>query len=208
MVISKQTIATGLESTLRAIDHERKAQTRYSRVKKASIYIMLFPILVVAASYTLTMMSFEKCDANNICETTTHFPLTFKVKERVHTRNALKEGAHEKYFWTGRLASQENYRAGELDGLSLRFNKNGTRLYEGHFKAGAKHGSERLFYKNGSVKAVRYFEEGLRAGGEHTFHKNGMVASFGRYSNDKQEGTFFRFSDIGNIIEERQEVVD
>ena len=71
-----------------------------------------------------------------------------------------KHGLHTRYFESGELQYECDYKDGELHGLYRGYYKSGELSYEWNYKDGEKHGLCRAYYRSGRL----YYESNYKDG--------------------------------------------
>ncbi len=82
-------------------------------------------------------------------------------------------GVWHRWHWNGQLAFEENYRAGELDGLFKAWDRSGRQWLETAYHAGRYDGDYVLLYKNGTTNKLRHYFEGKPIGRWLHFYEDG-----------------------------------
>ena len=90
------------------------------------------------------------------------------------------------WYWSdNQLASKQNYKDGEPEGLWEHYYKNGQLKDNGNFKDGVWEGLWEYYYENGQVQANYNFKEGLRDGLLERYYENGQLESKDCYKNSE-----------------------
>jgi antitoxin component YwqK of YwqJK toxin-antitoxin module len=91
------------------------------------------------------------------------------------------------WYWSdNQLASKQNYKDGEPEGLWEHYYKNGQLKDNGNFKDGVWEGLWEYYYENGQVQANYNFKEGLRDGLLERYYENGQLESKDCYKNNEK----------------------
>ncbi len=81
------------------------------------------------------------------------------------------------YHNTGTKSYEENWKDGELDGLSTNWSENGQKEYEGTWKDGKQDGLHTVWYENGQKKLEVNYKDGELDGLWTWWYENGQKES-------------------------------
>ena len=103
------------------------------------------------------------------------FYATGKPKTKGCYLNDGAEDTWERYYESGALKSQYNYKSGKLNGLGKIFYENGNVSQSGFFKNDQEDSLWRYYFENGKLKTEGYFQSGLAIGFWRYFHEDGTL---------------------------------
>jgi antitoxin component YwqK of YwqJK toxin-antitoxin module len=100
----------------------------------------------------------------------------------------------------GHLISQEFYKNGELDGLSIHFNGYSEMpSSEINYRKGKKNGLSRTYYDNGKIQEESTYKEDIKTGTTKWFNKSGKRVAEYNYVNGLFQGLQTTFYDSDTI---------
>lgn len=120
---------------------------------------------------------------------------TFDENENVVTEetyvNNMKQGLARNYFASGKLQKTIPYVEGKEQGIGYEYDINGTIITITEYKSGFVKNTERLNRRDAN---------GLRQGAWKDFYANGKIKNEGHYLNDKKNGYFKEYNEVGNLV--------
>lgn len=150
--------------------------------------------------------------------------LGYRTEYKVDPETKLKEGPLRQYDPQGRIAVEENYLNGKLEGIRRIYNPEGKVIVEENYKAdnfegnyisydsnggisekgqyidGAMNKAWYLFYPNGKVKEVVTFVDNEENGPFREWYENGRPKASGEYLNgDKEHGKLYLYTEAGEL---------
>jgi antitoxin component YwqK of YwqJK toxin-antitoxin module len=140
--------------------------------------------------------------AGNNCKTTLYDENGTKIAEGNYVRRN-KEGTWN-YFddKTQKIRAIENYKDGIPDGIWSVYYDDGKTISETtEYKAGKKEGMRVSFFENGNKKQEMSYKSGVAEGTIKYFHPSGVLRGIGQYQNDKREGVWTYYDELGEITE-------
>jgi len=85
-----------------------------------------------------------------------------------------KKYAEKKYYPSGQLLSDINYRGGKKDGSAKWYYKNGNQSHGCTYKAGVIEGDVVWYYENGVTERKAFFKNGQIDGTSKEYYENGQ----------------------------------
>lgn len=86
--------------------------------------------------------------------------------------------------------SEENYRKGKKEGLSVYWHKNGNKQMECNYTDGKLNGMMMRWYYNGNQERIDNYKNDILEGYSKTFYQNGTVESEVNYKNGLLDGVY------------------
>lgn len=77
---------------------------------------------------------------------------TGELKEELNYKNGKKNGLQKEYFENGRIAMLYSFKDGVQEGNVISYYESGHIEYEGSFKSGEPYGDAKFYYSNGKLK--------------------------------------------------------
>lgn len=106
------------------------------------------------------------------------------------------------YFPNGKLAFEQHFTDGTLDGTASRYNQNGRLEESNHFHLGHHEGLHTHYYPSGIKQVeIRYSNDELN--GEHVeYFENGKIKRITPYANDQKNGFEKTFNASGKMVDQ------
>lgn len=134
----------------------------------------------------------------------------------VHYRNGKKNGRFERYTENGQLEEEGKYENDMKEGEWREYRKSSGEIFSKYTMINDKiEGQYKIYYSSGTklngFKAVKTpneeaalnkvweMENGLKEGKYVHYYPNGQKWEEGQFKNDKEDGVFYSYSEIGNI---------
>ena len=113
-----------------------------------------------------------------------------------------QNGEYKEWDKNDNLLLDENYKNGEQDGKSIKYNsrlKNGQIEMESNYKDGLANGKTIVYHNNGEIHFDMNFKDGLLDGKRISKFTNGQIELESNYKNGKQDGKETRYYRSGQI---------
>ncbi|MDP4208579.1 MAG: toxin-antitoxin system YwqK family antitoxin [Bacteroidota bacterium] len=112
--------------------------------------------------------------------------------------NTRKDSIWNYYsFYSKKLAKQETYTNGNLNGIAKSYFQNGKIAEERGWKNGVSDGIWKQYFENGVLKMSSAFSNGKRTGAFLLNYPDNKPEWIGAYLNDKPEGKWKHFDTLG-----------
>ena len=109
-----------------------------------------------------------------------------------------KDGILRK-FENGKLILIESYKMDILDGVYLKFYKNGKKEEESFYKNGEKHGDSKWYYDNEQILTTYNYDMGKIVGSVKSYYKTGEMKGEMTYKNNELDGEYKLFFENGQL---------
>jgi antitoxin component YwqK of YwqJK toxin-antitoxin module len=110
------------------------------------------------------------------------------VQFQYEYRNGKLHGTIEEFYETGELKAEYNYRSGDLIGKKT-FSREGKLEYELRYKNNEKYETQYKYYHSGELFRKRSLINGKREGLEVDYYRNGNKKAERNYVDGKKEGS-------------------
>ncbi|HOB27511.1 MAG TPA: toxin-antitoxin system YwqK family antitoxin [Bacteroidales bacterium] len=111
-----------------------------------------------------------------------------------------KEGKWIYYDGFDHIIAIENYKNGELNGISYDFFPNGDTLQIANYVNGKKNGEYRLFYPTKSPRIIANYKNDTIQGLTKYFYSNGQVYEIGKYRDGLRDSLWIMYDENGVVI--------
>ncbi|MCC8174726.1 MAG: hypothetical protein LIO65_10330 [Odoribacter sp.] len=115
--------------------------------------------------------------------------------------NRQKEGEWN-YKREDKIRATENYRAGNLNEIAIKYYNSGAEAEIKNWKEGVWDGEWKMFYDNGQVRLQAFFKEGKLDGIVKSYNPQGILIVEGNYKGNLKTGLWCYFDDSGNLKKE------
>lgn len=114
--------------------------------------------------------------------------------------NQQKDSTWNYYNHDSVLILSEQYRGGKLNGKSITYYDDGSKVYEvKNFLNGIEHGEWKQYYINGNIKMSSNFDSGKREGNHIFYYPLGEVNFKGLYKKDEKIGEWIYYTNEGVV---------
>lgn len=117
-------------------------------------------------------------------------------------KNDNLDGKHITYYKSGVVHTESNYLEGVKNGLQKKYDENGFIWSKANYEEGKLNGLYKEYYSNGKIRVEYEALDDLIHGFYKSYHPNGQLALIGNMNYGVKEGTWKKFSSIGEMIEE------
>ncbi len=109
------------------------------------------------------------------------------VKSRSNFLKGIKVGEETVYFQQGGLESKQLYSNGRLEGLHIKYDESGDKLFEANYKDGQYHGSAKMFLE-GKLWILKHYQNGKLHGKwiEYDLEQKGITKQVKYFEDDKE----------------------
>jgi len=108
--------------------------------------------------------------------------------------------------YDGTLVSEENYKNGKKDGISISYYNTGVKAEQTTWENGVRNGPWKTYYTDGKLKLKCTYKNDLKDGPIKTYHMSGKIWLTGQYINGDADGTWTYVTEKGEV--EKKEYFD
>ena len=129
-----------------------------------------------------------------------YFPVGEVLKEfDLVYRNGLIEDKAYEYYANGQIFSEMSFKAGEKNGVEIRYNRDGSLSAEMNFVGNELVGPFTTYHTNGNVGERSFYKNGLPEGDYEVFYEDGTPKSTGNLKKGNYQGVVKYFDKDGKL---------
>jgi len=101
--------------------------------------------------------------------------------------------------YDGALLSEENYKEGKKDGISISYYNTGVKAEQTNWENGVRNGPWETYYTDGKLKLKCTYKYDMKDGPIKTYHMSGKIWLSGQYVNGDADGTWTYLTENGQV---------